>query len=325
MVLHEPGTGLVAEQRATPKPGVGQVLIRVRACGVCRTDLHIVDGELAEQKLPLVPGHEIVGEVVAHGEGTRRLAIGDRVGVSWLAWTCGECRYCASGSENLCEFARFTGYSVDGGYAEYAVADERYCFAIPDAYSEAAAAPLMCAGVIGFRSLVRAGEGERLGIYGFGAAAHIVAQIAKHQGRHVFAFTRPGDEEGQRFARELGAVWASDSKAGPPEQLDSAIIFAPVGSLVPVALRAVRRGGTVVCGGIHMSDVPSFPYELLWGERILCSVANVTRQDASEFLALAPRVPVHTEVTTFALRDANEALSALRQGRLRGAAVLVPD
>ena len=308
-----------------PEPETGQVLIRVRACAVCRTDLHIVDGELAEPNLPLVPGHEIVGEVVAPAGDKGRFAVGDRVGVSWLAWTCGECRYCTAGSENLCEFARFTGYSVDGGYADYTLADERYCFPIPGTYADVNAAPLMCAGLIGYRSLVRAGAGERLGIYGFGAAAHIIAQVARYQGRRVYAFTRPGDEEGQRFAVELGAVWAGDSTASPPEELDAAIIFAPAGALVPAALRAVRRGGTVVCGGIHMSDIPSFPYELLWGERVLCSVANVTRRDAEDFLALAPCVPVQTEVTTFALRDANEALSTLREGRLRGAAVLVPD
>jgi alcohol dehydrogenase, propanol-preferring len=322
MVLREPGSALVAEERDQPDPDAGQVLIRVLACGVCRTDLHVVDGELPEPKLPLVAGHEIVGEVVASGSGADRFAIGDRVGASWLAWTCGECRYCRAGSENLCERGRFTGYSVDGGYAEQTIADERYCFSLPDAYSAENAAPLMCAGVIGYRSLIRAGEGERLGVYGFGAAAHIIAQVARYKGRSVFAFTRPGDQEGQQFARELGATWSGDSTTAPPEELDAAIIFAPVGALVPIALRAIRPGGTVVCVGIHMSDIPSFPYELLWGERTLCSVANITRKDAEAFLALAPSVPVQTHVEVFALSEANDALSALREGKLRGAAVL---
>jgi len=300
-----------------------QVLLRVRACAVCRTDLHIVDGELAHPDLPLVPGHEIIGEVAALGPDAERFTAGDRVGVCWLGSTCGECRYCRSDQENLCEAARFTGYTQDGGFAEYATADERYCFAVPAEYGDAEAAPLMCAGVIGYRSLTRAGDARRLGLYGFGAAAHIVAQVARYQGREVFAFTRPGDREGQEFARELGAVWAGGSDEAPPEELDAAIIFAPVGPLVPAALQAVCRGGTVVCGGIHMSDIPSFPYELLWGERTLSSVAHVTRRDAEEFLALASRVPVRTEVETFPLSQANEALAALREGNVRGAAVLV--
>ncbi len=324
MVLSAPGCSLEERELPLPAPGAGEVLIRVRACGVCRTDLHIVDGELSEPKLPLVPGHEIVGEIAARGDGAERFAIGDRVSVSWLASTCGECRYCRAGQENLCDRARFTGYTVDGGYAEHAIADQRYCFAIPEPYSDEEAAPLMCAGLIGYRSLVKTGDAERLGIYGFGAAAHIIAQVARYQGRHVYAFTRPGDVEGQQFARELGAAWAGDSTGPPPGELDAAIIFAPAGELVPAALRAVRKGGTVVCGGIHMSDIPSFPYELLWGERTLCSVANVTRRDAEEFLALAPRVPVRTEVQTFPLSAANEALSQLRRGEIRGAAVLVP-
>jgi alcohol dehydrogenase, propanol-preferring len=305
-------------------PSEREVLIRVRACGVCRTDLHIIDGELTQPKIPLVPGHEIIGEVVSRGEAAERIAVGERVGVSWLAFTCGECRYCRAGQENLCDDARFTGYTVDGGYAAYTVADERYCFPISDAYTDIEAAPLMCAGLIGYRSLVKAGDAERLGIYGFGAAAHIIAQVAVFQGREVYAFTRPGDTDGQQFARELGAIWAGDSATTPPEELDAAIIFAPVGALVPAALRAVRKGGTVVCGGIHMSDIPSFPYELLWGERTLCSVANVTRRDAEEFLALAPQVPVRTEVEPFPISQANEALTRLRRGRIRGAAVLVP-
>jgi propanol-preferring alcohol dehydrogenase len=325
MVLIRERSPLAEQELPAPEPRAGEVLVRVRACGVCRTDLHIVDGELTEPKMPLIPGHEIVGEVVSLGPGVERWEAGDRVGVSWLAWTCGVCGYCLSWRENLCERARFTGYTVDGGYAEYAVADERYCFRIPDSYSDAEAAPLMCAGLIGYRSLVKAGEAERLGIYGFGAAAHIIAQVARYQGRRVFAFTRPGDNEGQRFALELGAEWAGDSTASPPEELDAAIIFAPVGALVPTALRAVRPGGTVVCGGIHMSEIPSFPYDLLWRERTVCSVANVTRKDGEEFLELAPQVPIRTEVKVYALSRANQALSALREGRLRGAAVLVPD
>jgi len=324
MVMSAPGRPLEEKELRLPAPGAGELLIHVRACGVCRTDLHILDGELTDPKLPLVPGHEIIGIVAQGGEGAVRFAAGDRLGVSWLAFTCGECRYCRAGQENLCDNSRFTGYTVDGGYAQYTLADERYCFPIPESYSDAEAAPLMCAGLIGYRSLVRAGDAERLGIYGFGAAAHIIAQVARYQGREVYAFTRPGDNAGQEFARDLGAVWAGGSGEPPPEELDAAIIFAPAGELVPVALRAVRRGGTVVCGGIHMSDIPLFPYELLWGERTLCSVANVTRRDAEEFLALAPRVPVRTEVQVFPLLEANETLSRLRSGRIRGAAVLVP-
>jgi len=296
--------------------------VRVRACGVCRTDLHIVDGELSRPKTPLIPGHQIVGVIEAAGASVTGLAAGARVGVPWLGWTCGRCRYCRSGRENLCDEARFTGYEIDGGYAEYAVADARYCFPIPAGYADVQAAPLLCAGLIGYRCLRMAGEAERLGLYGFGAAAHIVTQVARHQGRRVFAFTSPGDAAAQEFARSLGAVWAGDSLQTPPAPLDAAIIFAPVGPLVPAALRAVVKGGTVVCGGIHMTEIPGFPYDILWGERILRSVANLTRQDAQEFLALAPVVPVRTEVREFPLDAANAALDDLRAGRLRGAAVL---
>jgi propanol-preferring alcohol dehydrogenase len=285
--------------------------------------LHVVDGELTEPKLPLVPGHEIVGTVVEKGQRAERFAVGQRVGVPWLGWTCGTCSYCRSGRENLCDRARFTGYQLDGGYAEHTLVDERYTFALPAGYSAAEAAPLLCAGLIGYRSLVMAGEGRRLGLYGFGAAAHIIAQVARHQGREVHAFTRPGDAEGQQFARELGAVWVGGSDQSPPEPLDAAILFAPVGALVPQALRAVAKGGRVVCAGIHMSDIPAFPYQLLWGERTVCSVANLTRWDGEEFLALAPRVPVRTTVQTFPLEKANEALQQLRTGRIRGAAVLL--
>jgi propanol-preferring alcohol dehydrogenase len=307
-----------------PTPGPEQILILVRACGVCRTDLHVFDGELSHPKLPLVLGHEIVGTVAAKGERVERFAVGDRVGVPWLGYTCGVCRYCRSGRENLCDNARFTGYQIDGGYAEYTVADQRYCFAVPDAYSDAEAAPLMCAGLIGYRSLVLAGDGERLGLYGFGAAAHIIVQVAKHQGRRIYGFTRPGDTRGQEFARQMGADWAGPSDAEPPERLDAAILFAPAGELVPAALKAVAKGGTVVCAGIHMSDIPSFPYRLLWEERVLRSVANLTRRDGEEFLALAPRIPVRTEVETYPLAKANDALQNLRSGRVRGAAVLIP-
>jgi propanol-preferring alcohol dehydrogenase len=324
MLLQAPRSPLREADVHVPVPGPGQVLIRVRACGVCRTDLHVADGELPDPKLPLVPGHEIVGTVEGRGAGAERFAAGDRVGVPWLGWTDGTCRYCRSGRENLCDHARFTGYQIDGGYAEYTVADERYCFPIPAVYGDAEAAPLLCAGLIGYRSLVLAGDARRLGIYGFGAAAHIVAQVARHQGREVYAFTRAGDEAAQQFARDLGAVWAGASDTLPPVELDAAILFAPVGALVPAALRAVAKGGTVVCGGIHMSDIPSFPYDLLWGERTVRSVANLTRRDGDEFLALAPRVPVKTEVQPFPLAEANEALSRLRSGRIRGAAVLVP-
>jgi len=324
MILDRPRTPLRLGELPLPEPGPGQVRVRVKACAVCRTDLHVVDGELAKPKLPLVPGHEIAGEVEAPGPGATRFQPGERVGIPWLGWTCGECTHCRSGRENLCGRARFTGYTLDGGYAEHALVDERFCFALPPSFDDVAAAPLMCAGLIGYRSLTKAGDARRLGIYGFGAAAHLVTQVARWQGREVYAFTRPGDEAAQRFARELGAVWAGDSTTTPPVELDAALIFAPVGTLVPLALQAVARGGTVVCGGIHMSDIPSFPYELLWQERTLCSVANLTRRDGEEFLALAPRVPVRTETEIFPLEHANEALARLREGRLRGAAVLVP-
>jgi propanol-preferring alcohol dehydrogenase len=324
MVLEAPGRKLAATDRPIPVPGRGEVLIQVAACGVCRTDLHVVDGELKDPTLPIVPGHEIVGRVAGLGQGGERFRLGERVGVPWLGWSCGECRFCRAGRENLCPKARFTGYQIDGGYQEYAVADARFCFPIAGEAGDAEAAPLLCAGLIGYRSLVMAGDARNLGIYGFGAAAHIVAQVARHQGRRVFAFTRAGDDAAQAFARDLGAVWAGASEESPPETLDAAIIFAPVGALVPLALKAVEKGGTVVCGGIHMSDIPSFPYELLWGERRICSVANLTRRDGEEFLALAPNVPVRTEIETFPLAEANEALARLREGRLRGAAVLVP-
>jgi propanol-preferring alcohol dehydrogenase len=314
MVLRAQREPLREEELPVPQAAPGQVLLRVLACGVCRTDLHVVDGELPHPKLPLVPGHQIVG--VAED--------GRRLGVPWLGWTCGVCRYCTSGRENLCDRARFTGYDLDGGYAEWAVADERFCFPVPDGFADLAAAPLLCAGLIGFRSLRFTGDAERLGLYGFGAAAHIVAQVARHEGRRIFAFTSPGDEAAQEFARGLGAEWAGSSTERPPEELDAAILFAPVGSLVPAALAATARGGTVVCAGIHMSDIPQLPYELLWGERSVRSVANLTRRDGEEFLALAPQVPVRTETETFPLSDANEALARLRAGEIRGAAVLVP-
>ena len=323
MVLKKPGEPLEETDLPIPQPGPGQVLVRIRACAVCRTDLHVADGELTEPKLPLVLGHEIVGEVVQSGPGADHHAGGQRVGIPWLGWSCGECVFCRSSRENLCGKARFTGYTMDGGYAEYAVADERYCFPLPDSYSDVEAAPLLCAGLIGYRSLLKAGDAERLGIYGFGAAAHIVAQVAVHQGRRVYAFTRPGDDSGQHFARDLGAVWAGPSDQLPPEELGAALVFAPVGELVPQALKALSRGGTVVCGGIHMSDIPSFPYQLLWGERTIVSVANLTRRDAREFLELAPRVPVKTEVQTFPLTRCNEAMAQLRKGKIQGAAVLV--
>ena len=308
-----------------PKPGAGQVLIQVRACAVCRTDLHILDGELPNPKLPLVPGHEIVGVITAAGAGVERFKVGDRVGVPWLGWTCGQCPFCQSGRENLCGQARFTGYTLDGGYAEYTVADQRSCLAIPGAYSDAEAAPLLCAGLIGYRCLVKTGAAGRVGIYGFGASAHIITQAACHQGREIYAFTRRGDRAGQEFAKSLGAVWAGDSETQPPVPLDAAIIFAPTGELVPLALKAVGKGGIVVCGGIHMSDIPSFPYAWLWQERSICSVANLTRRDGEEFFTLAPRVPVRTTVQTFPLAQANEAMAALRSGKIRGAAVLLPD
>jgi alcohol dehydrogenase, propanol-preferring len=320
MVLERQREPLRLAELAEPEPEPGQVLLEVAACGICRTDLHIVDGELTEPKLPLVPGHQIVARVAGGGE---RFVPGQRVGVPWLGWTDGTCRYGRSGRENLCDRARFTGYDIDGGYAERTVADERFCFPLPDGYEDLQAAPLLCAGLIGHRTLRLTGDGERLGIYGFGAAAHIVCQVARHEGRRVFAFTRADDEGTQAFAMELGAEWAGDALSPPPEELDAALIFAPAGELVPAALRAVAKGGTVVCGGIHMSDIPSMPYELLWGERVLRSVANLTRADAEEFLELAPRVPVRTEVETFPLEQANEALDRVRSGNLRGAAVLL--
>ena len=325
MLFEKAGQPLRKVELPVPRPAVGQVLIRVRACAVCRTDLHVVDGELTQPKLPLIPGHEIVGTVEEKGEGAERFEIGDRVGIPWLGWTCGECSYCLWGRENLCDKARFTGYTIDGGYADCMVADQRFCFPIPDSYSDTEAAPLLCAGMIGYRSLVKAGDGKRLGIYGFGAAAHIVAQVARYQNREIYAFTRPCDEEAKKFALAVGAFWAGVSNELPPLKLDAAIIFAPVGDLVPQALRAVGKGGIVVCGGIHMSDIPSFPYEILWEERSICSVANLTRQDGEEFLALAPRVSVRTEVQTFSLVEANEALARLRSGKIQGAAVLTVD
>jgi propanol-preferring alcohol dehydrogenase len=313
MLLDEPKRPLRPVDLPTPEAGPGELLVEVHACGVCRTDLHVLDGELPDPKLPLVLGHQVVGTVVGDGR---------RVGIPWLGWTCGECRYCRSGRENLCDRARFTGYQLDGGYAEYAVADERFCFELPAEYPDLQAAPLLCAGLIGYRALRLAGDGVRLGLYGFGASAHIVAQVARHEGRRVYAFTRAGDEDRRLFARELGAEWAGASDDAPPEELDAAIIFAPVGALVPVALRAVAKGGVVVSAGIHMTDVPSFPYELLWGERVVRSVANLTRRDGEEFLALAPQVPVRTEVETFALDRTNEALERVRRGGVRGAAVV---
>jgi propanol-preferring alcohol dehydrogenase len=323
-VLRAPRQQLETADLPRPEPGPGQVLIAVRACAVCRTDLHILDGELTQPKLPLVPGHEIVGTVIETGAGVDRFAVGDRVGVPWLGWTCGVCEFCRSGRENLCDNARFTGYQIDGGYAELTVADQRYCFAIPAGFDDIAAAPLMCAGLIGYRTLRLAGDGERIGIYGFGAAAHIIAQVARHQGRRIFAFTRPGDHAAQEFARGLGAVWAGGSEDMPPEPLDAALIFAPIGALVPAALAATRKGGSVVCGGIHMSDIPSFPYRLLWEERVVRSVANLTRADAEEFLALAPNAGIRTATQTYPLADANRALTDLRRGALQGAAVLLP-
>ena len=324
MLLDRPRRPLREAMVPDPEPGAGQVLLRVAACGVCRTDLHVADGELTEPKLPLVLGHEIVGRVVTAGAGAARFRAGDRVGVPWLGWTCGSCGYCRSGRENLCDRARFTGYRLDGGYAELAVADERFCFPIPQGYDDGEAAPLLCAGLIGYRALVAAGDAERLGIYGFGAAAHIVAQVARHQGRRVFAFTRASDEAAQRFAKELGAEWAGPSDQPAPEPLDAALLFAPVGALVPAALRAVVKGGVVVCAGIHMSEIPAFSYDLLWGERVVRSVANLTRKDGEDFLRLAPAVPVRTWVESLPLREANQVLDRLRRGELRGAAVLVP-
>jgi propanol-preferring alcohol dehydrogenase len=325
MVLRAPRTPLVLEERPAPEPGPGQVRLVVRANAVCRTDLHVVDGELVLPRLPLVPGHQVVGVVDALGSGVRGLREGDRVGVPWLGWTCGTCSYCAAGQENLCDDARFTGYHLDGGYADRCVADARYAFPLPAGYPDLQAAPLLCAGLIGWRALRLAGEGRRIGFFGFGAAAHLLCQVAAWQGRSVYAFTRAGDAAAQAFARSLGAVWAGGSEEDPPEALDAALIFAPVGALVPRALRACRKGGTVVCAGIHMSDVPSFPYRILWEERVVRSVANLTRRDGEEFLDLAPRVPVHTEVSVYPLEEANRALDDLRAGRFQGAAVLDPS
>jgi propanol-preferring alcohol dehydrogenase len=322
MVLERQREPLRLAELPDPEPGPGQVLLSVAACGVCRTDLHIVDGELSEPKLPLVPGHQIVGTVVGAGEGAERFAVGERVGVPWLGWTDGTCRYCVGGRENLCDSARFTGYDVDGGYAELAVADERFCFPIPPNLSDEGAAPLLCAGLIGYRALRLVGDAERIGFYGFGASAHILCQLAVHQGRRVFVFTRAGDREGQEFARSLGAEWAGASGEAPPEELDGAIVFAPVGELMPLALRASAKGARVISAGIHMSDIPSFPYELLWGERVVRSVANLTRRDGEEFLELAPRVPVRTQVTSYGLEEMPRALDELRSGAVTGSAVV---
>lgn len=324
MILETPGESLKFMEIPVPRPDPEQILIRVHACGVCRTDLHIMDGELTEPKLPLVPGHEIVGTVAQVGDNVEHVGVGDRIGVPWLGHTDGTCRYCLRGQENLCDNPLFTGYTIDGGYAEYTVADQRYCFHIPEIYSDAEAAPLLCAGLIGYRSYRMVKENtERLGIYGFGAAAHIISQIAVYEGKNIYAFTRPGDTTAQEFARRLGAVWAGDSTELPPEKLDAAIIFAPVGSLIPAALRATDKGGIVVSGGIHMSDIPSFPYSILWEERVIRSVANLTRQDGEELMAIAPKVPVKVQVKTFPLQQANEAMNRLRQGQIEGAAVLV--
>ena len=324
MLLKSPGRSLECTDVPTPHPAAGQMLVRVAACAVCRTDLHVIDGELPDPKLPLILGHEIVGQIAEVGSKVRRFPHRRTGGNSVARLDLRRCKFCRSGRENLCERARFTGYTIDGGYAEYTVADARFCFRIPDAYDDVAAAPLLCAGLIGYRCLCKAGDARRLGIYGFGAAAHIIAQVARHQNREVFAFTTPGDTTAQEFARRLGAKWAGGSDEAPPEALDAAIIFAPVGALVPAALRVLERGGVVVCGGIHMSDIPSFPYRDLWQERTICSVANLTRRDGEEFLDLAPRVPVRIETRTFPLERANDALHALGSGALTGAAVLVP-
>jgi alcohol dehydrogenase, propanol-preferring len=324
MRLHAPRRGLELEELAAPAPGPGEILLKVSACGVCRTDLHIVDGELEGGRLPIVPGHEIVGTVMARGRGAERFSEGERVGVPWLGWTCGRCEHCRAGRENLCDEARFTGFHRDGGYAECALADERFCFALPPAFGDAEAAPLLCAGLIGYRALAMAGDARRIGIYGFGAAAHIVAQVAAFQGRELYAFTRPGDSAAQDFARKLGCAWAGDSTGPAPQPLDAALLFAPVGALVPLALAATRKGGSVVCAGIHMSDIPSFPYSLLWGERSVKSVANLTRRDGEEFMRLAPLARVRTEIRRYPLAEANAALRDLRDGAMTGAAVLVP-
>jgi propanol-preferring alcohol dehydrogenase len=324
MILETPGQLLQAVEMPTPKPKANEILIHVSACAVCRTDLHIVDGELPKPKLPLIPGHEIIGVVVANGKNARRFKTGQLVGVPWLGWTCGQCKFCRSGRENLCDRAQFTGYTRNGGYAEFTVADERFCFPIPNKYPDADAAPLLCAGLIGFRSYKKCGDAGRIGIYGFGAAAHIIAQVATFQGREIFAFTRAGDLRAQKFAKTLGAVWAGDSETLPPKKLDAAIIFAPVGNLIPSALAALDKGGLVVCGGIHMSQIPAFAYDLLWEERGICSVANLTRRNGEEFFKIAPRVPVRTTVQTFPLAAANDALNKLRSGQVHGAAVLIP-
>jgi propanol-preferring alcohol dehydrogenase len=328
MILDKPGTALRETEIPAPTPESGQVKVRIAACAVCRTDLHVLDGELPHPKLPLVPGHEIVGRVVECGSQIESLHIGERVGIPWLGWTCGKCAYCRMGKENLCDYAKFNGYNLDGGYAEFVVADERFCFPLPESYTDIEAAPLLCAGLIGYRSLVMAGSADefpRLGIFGFGAAAHIISQVAVFEGREVYAFTRPGKRKNQEFARSLGAVWAGGSDELPPKALDAAIIFAPAGALVPAALRSVRKGGRVICGGIHMSDIPTFAYSALWEERSIHSVANLTRADARSFLSLAPKVPVRTETESFWMSNANEAISRLRAGRIRGAAVLVPN
>lgn len=325
MLLEATGRPLVLRKVAIPEPRAGQVLVRVSACAVCRTDLHLVDGELPNPKLPVIPGHEIVGRIIKSGRGVTGFREGDRVGIPWLGWTCGVCGYCRSGRENLCDRARFTGYTTDGGYAEFTVADARFCFALPEAFDDASCAPLLCAGLIGYRSLRKTGQTANLGLYGFGAAAHIVLQVARSEGREVFAFTRPGDSVAQAFARRLGATWAGGSDETPPRCLEAVIIFAPVGGLVPAALKVVQKGGVVVCGGIHMSDIPSFPYRNLWDERSICSVANLTRQDAREFLEIAPKIPIHTETHQFPLERANDALVQLRSGGISGAAVLLPS
>jgi propanol-preferring alcohol dehydrogenase len=324
MVLDEPGQPVELRTIPRPQPGPRQLLVKIAACAVCRTDLHVIDGELPNPDLPIIPGHEIVGRVEACGADVDGFSIGQRIGIPWLGWTCGECRYCRNGMENLCPKARFTGYQINGGYAGYTVADARYCFRIPGIYSDVEAAPLLCAGLIGYRALKMTGEAERVGIYGFGAAAHIVAQILAYQGRELFAFTRAGDVAAQNFADRMRAAWVGGSNTMPPEELDAAIIFAPVGALVPAALRAIRPGGTVVCGGIHMSDIPAFPYDILWREKRLVSVANLTRRDAEEFLALAPQIPVKVITESFSLSQANVALTRLREGKLTGAAVLIP-
>ncbi|MBK8116293.1 MAG: zinc-dependent alcohol dehydrogenase family protein [Candidatus Accumulibacter sp.] len=323
MLLDAQGQPLRLAEVPRPRAGANQILLAVQACGVCRTDLHVMDGDLHEPRLPLILGHEIVGRVVEKGEQVERFALGQRVGVPWLGRTCGHCRYCTSGTENLCDAAEFTGYTLDGGYAEFALADQRYCFALPQEYSDAEAAPLLCAGLIGYRALVAAGDARRLGIYGFGAAAHIIAQVARWQGREIFAFTKPGDADGQEFARRQGATWAGGADVAPPQEMDAAILFAPAGELVPQALRHTAKGGTVICAGIHMSNIPEFPYEILWGERCVRSIANLTRRDGEEFFAIAPRAGVRTEVTCFPLAAANQALQQLRAGQVRGAAVLV--